>query len=128
RPPEFRQADMASTGLAPESLELVWSNLALHWHPSPHAVLAEWRRILRVDGLVMFSCFGPASLREVRNALVQAGLQTATLPFVDMHDFGDLLIENGFADPVMDQETLTLTYNDPLRLLADVRALGGNPN
>jgi len=128
RGPAFRQADMASTGLAPESLELVWSNLALHWHPAPHAVLAEWRRILRIDGLAMFSCFGPATLREVRNALAQADLQTATLPFVDMHDFGDLLIENGFADPVMDQETLTLTYQDPLRLLADVRALGGNPN
>src|SRR5690606_6057559 len=102
-------------------------NLALHWHPAPHEVLAEWRRILRVDGLVMFSCLGPATLREVRAALDRAGLRTATLPFVDMHDFGDLLIENGFADPVMDQETLTLTYRDPLKLLADVRALGGNP-
>ena len=128
RPPVFRQADMASTGLSPESLELVWSNMALHWHPEPHAVLAEWRRILRVDGLAMFSCLGPATLREVRSALDDAGLRTATLPFVDMHDFGDLLIENGFADPVMDQETLTLTYKDATRLLADVRALGGNPN
>ena len=128
RPPEFRRADMASTGLAPESLELVWSNMALHWHPAPHAVLAEWRRILHVNGLAMFSCLGPATLREVRSALAQADLPTATLPFVDMHDFGDLLIENGFADPVMDQETITLTYQDPLRLLADVRALGGNPN
>ncbi len=128
RAPEFRQADMASTGLSPESLELVWSNMALHWHPAPHAVLAEWRRILHVNGLAMFSCLGPATLREVRSALERADLRTATLPFVDMHDFGDLLIENGFADPVMDQETITLTYQDPLRLLADVRALGGNPN
>jgi malonyl-CoA O-methyltransferase len=44
-----------------------------------------------------------------------------------MHDFGDLLVENGFADPVMDQETLTFTYQTPARLLEDVRALGGNP-
>jgi len=125
--PQFMQADLAATRLPPESLELVWSNLALHWHPQPHAVLAEWRRILQVGGLVMFSCLGPTTLRELRLAVDEAGLRTATPLFVDMHDFGDLLIENGFADPVMDQETLTLTYREPIQLLKDVHALGGNP-
>jgi len=66
-------------------------------------------------------------MQELRSALVSAGLHTATPSFVDMHDFGDLLIEKGFADPVMDQEVLTLTYSSPEKLLADVRALGGNP-
>lgn len=125
--PRFLRADLAQTGIAPESLDLVWSNLAMHWHPAPHAVLAEWRRVLKVGGLAMFSCLGPATLRELRQALSDAGLRTATPSFVDMHDFGDLLVENGFSDPVMDQETLTLTYRTPQRLLADVRALGGNP-
>jgi malonyl-CoA O-methyltransferase len=124
---QYIQADLADTGLPPESLDLVWSNLALHWHPEPHAVLAEWRRVLRVDGLAMFSCLGPGTLRELRQALADAGLRTATPGFVDMHDFGDLLIENGYTDPVMDQETLTLTYETPQKLLADVWALGGNP-
>ena len=119
----FINADLAATGLAPESLELVWSNLALHWHREPHAVLAEWRRILKVGGLAMFSCLGPATLRELRQALDDAGLRTATPAFVDMHDFGYLLVENGFADPVMDQEILTLTYRTPEKLLQDVRAL-----
>lgn len=123
----FVQADLAQTGLDPESLDLVWSNLALHWHPEPHAVLAEWRRILKVGAPAMFSCLGPGTLRELRDALADAGLHTATPAFVDMHDFGDLLVENGFSDPVMDQETLTLTYATPERLLEDVRALGGNP-
>jgi len=121
------QNDLSDTGLPPESLDLVWSNLALHWHPAPHDVLAEWGRVLKLNGLVFFSCFGPATLQELRSALITAGLQTATPNFVDMHDFGDLLIEKGFADPVMDQEVLTLTYNSPEKLLADVRALGGNP-
>lgn len=125
--PTFVNADLAHTGLPPESLELVWSNMAMHWHREPHAVLAEWRRILKVGGLAMFSCLGPATLRELRQALVDAGLRTATPSFVDMHDFGDLLVENGFADPVMDQEILTLTYRSPEKLLQDVRALGGNP-
>ena len=124
---QYVQADLADTGLAPESLDLVWSNMALHWHPEPHAALAEWRRVLRVNGLAMFSCLGPGTLRELREALDDAGLRTATPGFVDMHDFGDLLIENGYTDPVMDQETLTLTYETPDKLLADVWALGGNP-
>lgn len=125
---QWLHTDLAHTGLAPESLDLVWSNLALHWHAAPHDVLQEWGRILRVNGLVFFSCFGPATLQEVRTAAQQAGLKTVTPSFVDMHDFGDQLIEKGFADPVMDQEVLTLTYASPEKLLADVKALGGNPS
>jgi malonyl-CoA O-methyltransferase len=129
RPPatSWIQQDLAQTGLAPESLDLVWSNLALHWHPAPHDVLQEWGRIIRPNGLVFFSCFGPATMQELRQALSTAGLTTATPSFVDMHDFGDLLIEKGFADPVMDQEVLTLTYDTPEKLLRDVKNLGGNP-
>lgn len=127
RAASFIEADLAATGLAAESVDLVWSNMALHWHPQPHSVLAEWRRVLRTDGLAMFSCLGPGSLKELRQALVDADLATQTPSFVDMHDFGDLLLENGFSDPVMDQEVLTLTYKTPEKLLADVRALGGNP-
>ena len=126
--PQFIAGDLADTGLAPESVDLVWSNLALHWHPRPHDVLAEWRRVLKVDALVMFSCMGPSTLIELREALADAGLRTDTPAFVDMHDFGDLLIEKGFTDPVMDQEVLTLTYRSPEQLLEDVRALGGNPS
>lgn len=121
------QQDLAQTGLEPESLDLVWSNLALHWHPAPHEVLQEWGRIIRPNGLVFFSCFGPATMQELRQALGTSGLATTTPSFVDMHDFGDLLIEKGFADPVMDQEVLTLTYSTPEKLLHDVKNLGGNP-
>jgi malonyl-CoA O-methyltransferase len=120
--------DLAETGLQSESIDLIWSNLALHWHCAPHDVLHEWSRILKIDGLAFFSCFGPGTLLELRQAINQAGLQTQTPGFVDMHDFGDLLIENGFGDPVMDQETLTLTYKTAERLLSDVQALGGNPS
>lgn len=127
-PVQFVQADLASSGLAPESQDLVWSNMALHWHAEPHEVLSEWRRILKPGALVMFSCLGPGSLAELRKAVESAALATATPEFVDMHDFGDLLIERGFADPVMDQEILTLTYRSPQKLLDDMRILGGNPS
>lgn len=113
--------------LADESVELVLSNLMLHWHPEPHRVLPEWKRVLQVDGLLMFSCFGPDTLKELRAAAREALPHARPVPFVDMHDFGDMLVASGFATPVMDVEVLTLTYATPQALLAEVRALGGNP-
>lgn len=125
---QFVQADMTRSGLPPESLDLVWSNMALHWHPEPHDVLAEWRRTLRPGALAMFSCLGPGSMPEIRQAIAQADLQTAAPAFVDMHDLGDLMLQSGFSDPVMDQELLTLTYRTPQKLLDDLHIMGGNPS
>jgi malonyl-CoA O-methyltransferase len=119
--------DFSRLSLAGGSVDLVWSNLALHWHPQPDLVFAEWRRVLRTDGLLMFSCFGPDTLLELRQAFAAIDDVPHTLPFVDMHDFGDMLVNAGFATPVMDMEKLTLTYESVEKLFADVRALGGNP-
>ena len=120
-------ADFGNLPFGPNSLDLVWSNLALHWHPQPDRVFAEWRRALRVEGLLMFSNFGPDTFKELRTAFAAIDESPHTLPFVDMHDFGDQLIEAGFSTPVMDMEKITVTYGTPEALLADVRALGGNP-
>ena len=120
-------ADFGNLPLGPNSVDLVWSNLALHWHPQPDRVFAEWRRVLRVEGLLMFSNFGPDTLRELRSAFAVLDESPHALPFVDMHDFGDQLVEAGFSTPVMDMEMITVTYDTPDALLADVRALGGNP-
>lgn len=126
--PVFVEADLAQTHLAPASFDLIWSNLALHWHPDPEQVINEWRRLLRPERLLMFSTFGPASFIELKQAVAQAKLNTALLDFVDMHDYGDMLLQHGFTDPVMDQETLTLTYGSAQKLLKDVYHLGGNPH
>jgi malonyl-CoA O-methyltransferase len=120
-------ADVGSLPLAPNSLDLVWSNCALHWHPQPDRLFAEWRRVLRTDGLLMFSSFGPDTFRELRAAFAAVDDAPHALPFVDMHDFGDQLVEAGFTTPVMDMETITVTYDTAEGLLADVRAFGGNP-
>lgn len=119
--------DFAQLPLKHASIDLLWSNLALHWHPQPDRVFAEWRRILRVDGLLMFSCFGPDTFKEIRSAFAAADEAPHTLSFVDMHDFGDMLVNAGFSTPVMDMETITVTYESVDRLMADVRAWGGNP-
>ncbi|MBC7452652.1 MAG: methyltransferase domain-containing protein [Massilia sp.] len=119
--------DFGKLPFGPNSVDLVWSNLALHWHPQPDRVFAEWRRVLRVEGLLMFSNFGPDTLRELRAAFAELDESPHALPFVDMHDFGDQLVEAGFSTPVMDMEVITVTYDTVQALLADVRALGGNP-
>ena len=119
--------DFGNLPFGPNSIDLVWSNLALHWHPQPDRVFAEWRRSLRVDGLLMFSNFGPDTFKELRAAFAALDETPHTLPFVDMHDFGDQLVEAGFSTPVMDAERITVTYGTVAALLADVRAIGGNP-
>jgi malonyl-CoA O-methyltransferase len=127
RTPHWVIADGARLPFADETADLVFSNLMLHWHPTPHSVFPEWKRVLRIDGLLMFSCFGPDTLKELRAAVKETLPQARAMPFVDMHDFGDMLVASGFATPVMDVETITLTYPDPRALLAEVRALGASP-
>jgi malonyl-CoA O-methyltransferase len=120
-------SDFARLPLPRDSVDLVWSNLALHWHPQPDKVFSEWRRILKVDGLLMFSCFGPDTFKELRTAFATVDGNPHALPFVDMHDFGDMLVNVGFSTPVMDMETITVTYESVDKLISDVRAWGGNP-
>ena len=111
--------------LAPGA-QLVWANMVLHAVADPPALFARWHEALDVDGFVMFSCLGPGTLRELRALYARLGWPTPAADFVDMHDLGDMLVHAGFADPVMDQETLTLQWKDARALLAELRTLGGN--
>ena len=120
-------AEFSELPLAAASVNLLWSNLALHWHPQPHKVIREWARVMRVDGLLMFSAFGPDTFLQLKEAYASLGIRPPVLPFVDLHDYGDMLVEAGFADPVMDMEKLNITYSSVDKLLSDVRAFGGNP-
>jgi malonyl-CoA O-methyltransferase len=121
----WRQAD-ALTVTLDEPVDLLWTNCMLHWVPQPHAAIAHWAGLLAPGGLLMLSCFGPDTFKEVRAAAAQAGLAHAVLPFVDMHDFGDMLVASRLATPVMDAETLTLTYANAQAVIDDLRLLGGN--
>ena len=125
--PTLHCCDLASLPQANGSVALLWSNLALHWHPQPQAVFGEWARVLRTEGLLSFSCFGPDSFKELRQAFATVDDYPHVLPFVDMHDLGDMLMAAGFGSPVMDMEKVTVTYELPQQLIADVRAFGGNP-
>ena len=106
--------------------QMLWANLCLHASTDPVVTLAAWHRALSVDGFVMFSSFGPDTLKELRALYAEMGWPTPHPPYTDMHDLGDMLVHGGFADPVMDQETIVLTWSSPETLLAELRGLGGH--
>jgi malonyl-CoA O-methyltransferase len=103
---------------------MLWSNLALASSADAVQTLREWHRVLAVGGLIMFSSYGPDTLKELRAAFATTDTAPHVHPFVDMHDIGDALVASGFADPVMDMELLTLTYADIAALFEDLRATG----
>ena len=117
-------ADAANLPLKSRSTALVWSNLLLHWLDDPLPALAEAHRVLDVGGLLMFSTLGPDSLKELRTAFADGYAHTQR--FIDMHDLGDMLVGCGFADPVMDMEVITLTYDDIDAMFAELRAAGSS--
>jgi malonyl-CoA O-methyltransferase len=106
--------------LANGVFELIWSNMALHALAEPLEALKEFQRVLKPEGLLMFSMLGPDSLKELRAA---AGAERVHA-FHDMHDIGDMLVAAGFSAPVMDMELLHFTYQDATALLGDLRASG----
>lgn len=125
REPAFFCGDVTRLALAPARAGLVWSNLALHWVSDPLAALRELHRVLEVGGLLTFSAAGPDTLKELRKAFGVVDTGAHVHRFMDMHDLGDMLIAAGFADPVMDMEMITVTYQGVADLLRDLRCSGG---
>jgi malonyl-CoA O-methyltransferase len=119
--PPVRHGDVPEGGV-----QMLWANMALHMSPDPQALIAQWHRALATDGFLMFSCLGPDTLRELRALYAQLGWPPPAHEFTDMHDWGDMLVHGGFAEPVMDMERITLTWKTPQRLLAELRELGAN--
>jgi NADH dehydrogenase [ubiquinone] 1 alpha subcomplex assembly factor 5 len=123
-------ADEEALPFAASSFDLVVSLLNLHWVNDLPGALLQIRQALKPDGLFLAAMFGGESLKELRYALAQAeiagegGLSPRISPFADVRDAGNLLQRAGFALPVADIETLTVSYADPLALLADLRGMG----
>lgn len=111
---------------ADTQVDMVWANMVLHLAPQPQQLLRQWNGHIRTNGFLMFSCLGPDTLRELRTVFSQQGWPAPHHPFTDMHDWGDMLVHGGFAEPVMDMERITLTYTTGGALLDDLRGLGRN--
>jgi malonyl-CoA O-methyltransferase len=107
-------------------VDMVWSNMLLHQSADPQALIADWHQALAVDGFLMFSCLGPDSLLELRRVYAALGWPPPGHAMTDMHDWGDMLVHAGFAEPIMDMERIRLSYATADKLLEDLRGLGRN--
>lgn len=117
---------LAPAEVPAEGAQLLWASMVLHGVADPPALLQAWQRALAVDGFLMFCTLGPGSLPELHALYAEAGWGPPAAALVDMHDLGDMMVAAGLADPVMDQELLTLTWPDAQAALDELRSLGGN--
>lgn len=117
-------ADIERLPFAEASFDMAWSNFALQWLGSPQRAIGELHRVLRPGGVLMFTTLGPDTLKELRAAYAEADRAAHVHRFIDMHDYGDMLVHARFADPVMDMEHITLTYPDVQALLHELKAAG----
>lgn len=118
--------DIERLPLADASVGLVWSNLAIQWCNDLDRAFGEMQRVLRPEGLLSFSTFGPDTLKELRAAASADAEHVHVSRFIDMHDIGDALVRAGFSAPVLDVEQFTLTYDDVLAVMRDLKAIGAH--
>ena len=117
-------ADIESLPIADNSMGMVWSNLALQWCNNLDAAFGEFARVLQPEGLIMFSTFGPDTLKELRVASQNGNTHVSR--FIDMHDIGDALIRCGYSAPALDVESYTLTYDDVKAVMTDLKNIGAH--
>ncbi len=122
----FVCADVEALPIAANSVEMVWSNLALQWCNDLPSTFVELKRVLKVEGLLIFSTFGVDTLKELRSAFSEVDGYNHLSRFIDLHDIGDMLVGAGFADPVMEMERITLTYNDVRAVMQDLKSIGAH--
>jgi len=124
RRPRCLCADLDHLPLADQSMDLVFANAALQWSAGPDRVFADIARILKPGGLVLFSSFGPDTLSELRAAWSEVDGRPHVHDFIDLHDYGDMLMGAGLLDPVMDVERMALTYPDAMQLMREIKLIG----
>jgi len=122
----FLCADVEALPIASGSVDMVWSNLALQWCNDLPATFVELQRVIKVDGLLMFSSFGVDTLQELRTAFRDVDGYNHLNRFADLHDIGDMLVAAGFTDPVMEMERITLTYSDVRAVMQDLKSIGAH--
>ncbi len=125
---QFRyvHAEVENLPFADASVELVISGLTMQWCQDLPKVFKEFKRVLAPGGLLMFSSFGPDTLKELHQSWAEVDEQPHVNAFADMHDVGDALMQSGFSDPVMDMEMLTVTYEDVKTVMSDLKQIGAH--
>lgn len=126
----FICGDAERLPLADHSIDLIFSNLTLQWCGELERTFEEFRRVLRPEGLLLFSTFGPDTLKELRHSWHAADRENSQTvhvnDFIDMHDVGDAILRAGLGDAVMDVENFTLTYADAYQLMRELKSIGAH--
>jgi malonyl-CoA O-methyltransferase len=116
--------DAEQLSIADNSVDLVFSTSTFQWCENLNQVFLECSRVLKNDGVLVFTTFGPDTLKELRQSWAQVDEQIHVHGFIDMHHIGDLLLANHYADPVVDMELITLEYSKARQLLRDLKDTG----
>lgn len=120
----FLCANANALPLESQSVDLIFSNLFLHWCVPLDLVITELQRVLKPNGLLLFSMLGPDTFKELRQSWAAIDDKPHVHSFSDMHDVGDALLRSHCIDPVMDMEYVALHYKKLETFLADIKALG----
>ena len=118
--------DAEQLPVADNSIDMIFSSLTIQWCSDLDKTFSEFRRVLKPNGLLMFTTFGPDTLKELRDAWRSVDDAVHVNAFIDMHDIGDALLRSQLADPVMDTENLVLTYSDGMEIMRDLKAMGAH--
>ena len=124
--PQCVCADAERLPLKKDSVDLLISSLMLQWSNDLGATFNGFRQVIAPNGLLMFTTFGPDTLREIRESWATVDNQSHTSQFTDMHDIGDALLQAGFSNPVMDMEIITTTYGTVRELMKDIKNIGAS--
>ncbi len=116
----FLSADAMTLPFKNQSVDLLFANFMMPWHSNFEKLLQEWRRVLRPEGLLMFTSLGPDTLQTWRESLGDSIMPD----LIDMHHIGDALTQLKFVEPVLDVEHFTLTYKDQHKLFHELQASG----
>ena len=122
----FLCGDAERLPLTDNSVDMIFSNFAIQWCSDLDQTFREFQRILRPDGVLLFTTFGPDTLREVRQAWQGVDHNVHVNSFIDMHDIGDAMMRARLTDPVMDTENITLTYKEGMDVMRDLKAMGAH--
>lgn len=126
RSPHLVCADIEHLPFVDNSFDLVFSSLSMQWCNDLNAALVEAKRVLKPGGLFVFTTFGPDTLKELRYSWSRVDERHHVNQFIDMHDIGDALLQDGFAEPVMEAEIMTVTYSTVDQIMHDLKAIGAN--
>jgi len=109
---------------ASNSVDFIVSNLMMQWCPDLKTLFNECFRVLKPQGLFLFTTFGPDTLKELKRSWSAVDSSAHVNNFIDMHDIGDQMLQSGFQSPIMEMENIILTYEKVLDLMHDLKSIG----